>query len=113
MKKLCLLLLVTLTLNAENVVNSIDMEFTKIPGGSFMMGSDSDTQEKKNVSSFLLQTTEVTQAQWKKVMRSNHSTFKGRFKPVERVNYFDALAFIKKLNKKEGTNTYRLPTEEE
>jgi len=114
MKKLCLVLFITLTLNAENFSNSIGMMFTTIPSGSFMMGSaDALPQHKKDVSSFSLQTTEVTQTQWKKVMGSNPSRFKGRNKPVDQVNYLDALEFIKKLNKKEGTNAYRLPTEVE
>ena len=88
-----------------------------------MMGSpsnekdrDSDeTQHRVTLSKgFYLQTTEVTQAQWKAVMgSSNPSHFKGDDLPVEQVSWNDAQDFIQKLNAKEGTHVYRLPTEAE
>ena len=61
---------------------------------------------------------EVTQGQWKKVMRSNPSHFQGNkvagdsdLHPVENVTWEDAKVFIKKLNELDATSTYRLPTE--
>jgi formylglycine-generating enzyme required for sulfatase activity len=61
---------------------------------------------------------EVTQAQWKKVMGTNPSTFQGTRvtddgdrHPVENVTWNDAQAFVKKLNALEKTTAYRLPTE--
>jgi formylglycine-generating enzyme required for sulfatase activity len=64
---------------------------------------------------FYLQTTEVSQAQWKEVMGDNPSFFKdcGHDCPVEEVSWDDAQKFISKLNQMEGTNKYRLPTEAE
>jgi formylglycine-generating enzyme required for sulfatase activity len=57
---------------------------------------------------------EVTQAQWKKVMRNNPSVFTGSDNhPVENVSWKEARKFISKLNKLEGKNIYRLPTEVE
>lgn len=64
---------------------------------------------------------EVTQEQWEKVMGRNPSFFQGDkvqtasgSHPVEQVNWKDAQAFIKKLNKLEkGKAVYRLPTEAE
>jgi formylglycine-generating enzyme required for sulfatase activity len=41
---------------------------------------------------------EVTQEQWKKVMNSNPSYFKGDDLPVANVTWSDAQEFIKKLN---------------
>ena len=105
---------------SKKFTNNIGMEFVLIPAGSFMMGSpaseeerDSDeTQRKVTISKpFYLQTTEVTQSQWQAVMGSNPSHFKGGNNPVERVSWNDAQEFIKRLNWKEGTNKYRLPTE--
>ena len=105
--------------------NSIGMTFVRIPAGSFMMGSpsgeagrDSDEGPQHRVTisrSFYMQTTEVTQAQWKSVMGSNPSRFKncGGDCPVERVRWNDAQEFIKRLNRKEGGSKYRLPTEAE
>ncbi|MDR0440441.1 MAG: formylglycine-generating enzyme family protein, partial [Candidatus Accumulibacter sp.] len=56
---------------------------------------------------------EVTQEQWVAVIGSNPARFPGRKYPVEQVSWFDVQAFIKRLNQKEGTNKYRLPTEAE
>lgn len=42
--------------------------------------------------------TEVTQAQWRAVMHTDPSEFKGDDLPVEMVNWYDAMAFCDKLN---------------
>jgi formylglycine-generating enzyme required for sulfatase activity len=55
----------------------------------------------------------VTQEQWAAVMGDNPSQFKGRTNPADNVSWFDAQEFIKRLNAREGTNRYRLPTEAE
>ena len=100
--------------------NSIDMKLVLIPAGSFMMGSPSDeperarTEEQHEVTitkPFYLQTTEVTQAQWREIMGNNPSEFKGDDHPVENVSWNDVKDFIRRLNQKEGTNKYHLPTE--
>jgi formylglycine-generating enzyme required for sulfatase activity len=56
---------------------------------------------------------EVTQAQWYSMMESNPSAFKDDMRPVEQVSWNDVQEFILKLNTKEETNKYRLPTEAE
>jgi len=56
---------------------------------------------------------EVTQKQWREVMGINPSNFKGDNLPVENVSWNDAQDFVKKLNEKEGTDKYRLPSEAE
>jgi len=61
---------------------------------------------------FLIQTTEVTQAQWIKVMERNPSEFKGDDLPVDNVSWNDVQEFLQKLNaRREGL--YRLPSEAE
>jgi len=55
----------------------------------------------------------VTQREWKKVMGDNPSYFKGDDLPVEKVSWDDCQEFVNKLNRKEGSNKYRLPTEAE
>jgi formylglycine-generating enzyme required for sulfatase activity len=62
---------------------------------------------------FYLGKHEVTQAQWTAIMGNNPSQFKGRSNPVEKVSWDDIQTFINRLNKKEGHNRYRLPTEAE
>jgi formylglycine-generating enzyme required for sulfatase activity len=98
--------------------NSIGMKFTLIPAGEFMMGSEDHKGFKpvhkvKINNPFFLGTYPVTQAEWKAVMGSNPSKFKGDDLPVEKVSWDDVQEFIKKLNEKEAANKYRLPSEAE
>jgi formylglycine-generating enzyme required for sulfatase activity len=96
--------------------------FVLIPAGQFMMGSSPvEPQRHKdemlhqvNISKpFYLQTTEVTQGQWKRVMGKNPSQFDrcGDDCPVETLSWNDVQAFIRKLNQMENADRYRLPTE--
>jgi len=104
--------------------NSLGMEFVYITPGKFMMGSPPDEpgrhkDEKHHqvtlTKGFYMQTTEVTQGQWKAVMGSNPSYFKncGDDCPVESVSWYEAREFIVRLNQREGGVIYRLPTEAE
>lgn len=104
--------------------NTIGMKFVYIQPGTFMMGSPSsepgrDDDERQHrvtlTRGYKMQTTEVTQGQWRAVMGSNRSKFKncGDNCPVEQVSWNDAQEFIRVLDQKEGTNRYRLPTEAE
>jgi len=98
--------------------NSIGMKFTLIPAGEFYMGSEESDDEKpvhkvKINNPFYLGTYPVTQREWKAVMGDNPSDFKGDDLPVEGVSWHDVQKFIMKLNEKEGTDKYRLPSEAE
>ncbi len=108
----------------ETLTNSIGMTFVLIPAGTFMMGSppgemgrydDEDQHRVTLTRPFYLQTTEVTQQQWTSVIGNNPSHFKdcGGNCPVERVSWNDCQEFIRKLNEREQTDKYRLPTEAE
>ncbi|OQX07969.1 MAG: hypothetical protein BWK80_48770 [Desulfobacteraceae bacterium IS3] len=122
----------------KSFTNSIGMTFVYIPPGEFMMGSpedepgrDSDEKQHKVklTKGFYMQTTEVTQKQWKAVMGNNPSRFEdcGDDCPVENVSWDDVQEFINKLNLDsarfpegerpptvgERSRTYRLPTEAE
>jgi len=100
------------------------MKFVLIPAGTFIMGSpanepdrsDNETQHQVTLSRpFYLQTTEVTQGQWTAIMGNNPSQFKncGDNCPVENISWQDAQEYIKRLNIRERTSKYRLPTEAE
>ena len=115
------------------------VELISVPGGSFIMGSDSGDMDMKpghqvTVSSFMIGKYEVTQEQYQKVMGSNPSNFargsEAPRRPVEQVSWYDAVAFCNKLSEIEGLqkvytingtnvradfswNGYRLPTEAE
>jgi formylglycine-generating enzyme required for sulfatase activity len=94
------------------------MTFTLISAGDFYMGSEESGDEKpvhkvKINNPFYLGIYPVTQREWKAVMDDNPSYFKGDDMPVEQVSWDDVQEFIKKLNEKEGTDRYRLPSEAE
>ncbi len=83
------------------------MPFAFCPAGSFTMGSPSvedlrggdENQVSVTLSKvFWMAKTEVTQAQWRAVMGSDPSSFKGDDLPVENVSWNDAQEFIKKVN---------------
>ena len=115
------------------ITNNLGMAFVHIVPGTLMMGSAISPSEIKKryggkakwykdehpqhrvtlMSGFYMQTTEVTQGQWKAVMGNNPSRFKGDDLPVEKVSWNDVQEFIQKLNQREGDNKYRLPTEAE
>ena len=108
----------------KTFVNSLDMEFKAIPAGSFLMGSPPDEpgRDKDEIQvqvtfskGFYIQTTEVTQGQWKALMQGNPSLFQdcGDQCPVENVSWEDVQKFIRKLNRLEKSRKYRLPTEAE
>jgi hypothetical protein len=110
--------------HGERIKNSAGMEFVLIQPGQFMMGSPEDepgryTGENPHTVNltdpFYMQTTEVTQEQWMSLIKKNPSSQKGCGDncPVEQVSWDDVQNFIQKLNQKEGTDKYRLPTEAE
>lgn len=114
---------VTSSADQKTITNSIGMEFVQIPAGEFNMGSPSNeagryddegpVHQVKISNAFFMGKYEVTQKQWREVMGTNPSYFKGDNLPVEQVSWNDAQDFINKLNEKEGGNKYRLPTEAE
>lgn len=106
------------------ISNSIGMQFVRIPAGAFLMGSppdepgrDDDEKQHRVVltRAFYLGITEVTQGQWRKIMGANPSGYPtlGDRGPVEQVSWNDCQVFIQRLNQREGTGAYRLPTEAE
>lgn len=107
----------------ETYTNSIGVEFVLIPAGRFEMGSLSDENNwYKNEKpahtvhigkAFYLGKFLITQKQWLEVTGSTPSKFAGEDRPADRVSWNDAQEFITKLNEKEGTDKYRLPSEAE
>ena len=115
---------------------AFEMEFVRIPAGSFLMGSRERTDEERqavpfddrpyphegpqhsrSVGQFSLGKYEVTQAQWQAVMGSPPRCFVEECEscPVVCVSWADTQEFIGKLNVRESESgyRYRLPTEAE
>jgi formylglycine-generating enzyme required for sulfatase activity len=115
----------------REITNSIGMKLVLIPKGTFMMGSpeseegrkENETQHEVTISKdYYLGVTEVTQAQYEKVIGKNPSYYQGAIVgnenadlPVEQVSWDDAVEFCKKLSElpeeKKAGRVYRLPTE--
>lgn len=114
--------------------NDLGMTFVYIAPGSFMMGSpasepdryEDETQHRVTLSKgYYMQTTEVTQGQWASIMgtdvrqqrdkvdRTWEMRGEGDDYPMYYVSWDEAQEFVRKLNAREGTTKYRLPTEAE
>lgn len=107
--------------------NSIGMRFVLIPGGRFVMGSPADEAGRDvgevahdvTVSDFYMQTTEVTNQQYR-LYKTEHDSgtwgwhsLDGERQPAARVSWDDAVEFCSWLTAREQARTYRLPTEAE
>ena len=118
----------------RTITNGIGMNLVLIPAGTFLMGSTKKEQVREDeqvqhqvtlTRDFYLGMTQVTQAQYKKVMGMNPSYFRGKEVkgrdssefPVDSVSWEDGLEFCKKLSalpeEKKAGRVYRLPTEAE
>ncbi|MDO8727023.1 MAG: SUMF1/EgtB/PvdO family nonheme iron enzyme [Candidatus Methanoperedens sp.] len=103
--------------------NSVGIEFVHIPAGEFDMGSlqreagrdedEGQVHRVKIANAFNMSKYEITQKQWRDVMGTNPSYFKGDNLPVEQVSWNEVQEFISRLNQIEGINKYRLPSEAE
>jgi formylglycine-generating enzyme required for sulfatase activity len=114
----------------EKLGDQTSLEMVKIPGGSFQMGSligkgndNERPQHKVQVPEFWMGQYLVTQAQWRFVallpqkriklrLDANPSGFKGDQRPVENVNWHQAVEFCQRLSR-HTKNQYCLPSEAE
>jgi serine/threonine protein kinase len=103
----------------EDLGNGVKLEMVEIPAGTFYMGSPKNEkqrldrespQHQVNVPSFFIGKYPLTQAQYQAIMGNNPAYFKGNNRPVEMVDWNDAVAFCQKLSQKTGKN-YKLPSE--
>jgi formylglycine-generating enzyme required for sulfatase activity len=107
--------------------NVSGMRFVHIKPGTFIMGSseseinrakDEDQHNEVISKDFYLQTTEVSQGQWKEIMkeepwRGKNDVRKGADYPAVYVSWDDCQKFIRRLNTKDKKFKYRLPSEKE
>ena len=100
----------------------IPMTFSFIPPGRFRMGSaHSETRANERpvhmvtvTKGFFLGIYPVTQVQWQAVMGADPSYFKGPYRPVDTVSWYEAQEFCTKLTTiLQGRRAVHLPTEAE
>ncbi|MGK7890957.1 MAG: formylglycine-generating enzyme family protein, partial [Leptolyngbyaceae cyanobacterium] len=89
----------------------------QIPGGTLMMGSlDGEgraverPQHQVTIPPFWMSQHLVTQAVYGAIMGHNPSLFQGDNRPVEKVSWYDAIAFCSHLSQQTGRR-YSLPSE--
>ncbi len=94
-----------------------DPDFIEIQAGTFVMGfsegepftgPDEVPRSVTLTRDFLIQSTEVTQGQWFKIMGESRPAFFsgcGQECPVERVNWFEAALFLNTLSERDGLPT--------
>ncbi|MBR6435520.1 MAG: SUMF1/EgtB/PvdO family nonheme iron enzyme, partial [Thermoguttaceae bacterium] len=91
-------------------INNVEFAFRWCPAGKFMMGSIPAQQHSVILTQgFWMMETEVTQKQWKAIMDSNPSCFKGDDLPVEQVSWNDCQEFCQKCS--QMSFPVELPTE--
>jgi formylglycine-generating enzyme required for sulfatase activity len=122
---------------AKEIINSIGMKLVLVPAGKFTMGSpkteeglesEGPQHELEITEPFYMGVFEVTQGQYRQVMKTNPSWFSkegdGSAKvtgldtadfPVDTVSWYDAMEFCKRLSElpeeKAKKRAYTLPTE--
>ena len=106
----------------EETAFGMSLRMVAVQGGMFQMGATKEqgrnTYDAEKpvhavaLDGFYIGKYEVTQGQWKAVMGTNPSSFKGDDRPVEKVSWNDAVSFCEKLSEMTGRK-YRLPTEAE
>ena len=90
-----------------------------IPPGTFLMGGTVVDEEQPVhrvmlTRGFFLGTCLVTQSQWRAVMETQPSHFKGKNRPVEQVSWDDCQEFCQNLTESlNGRIIFRLPSEAE
>ena len=112
------------------MIKELAIDMVKVPAGTFTMGSpesetgryrDESPQHGVTIQAFFLGRYPITQEQWRVVaafprveheLDPNPSYFKGDHRPVEQVNWYDAVEFCDRLSLQTG-RPYRLPTEAE
>ncbi len=80
-----------------------------LPGGEYIMGLEGASNKTPHpvvLNAIFIDINEVTQADYEHILGKNPSGFKGADRPVDRITWFEAWSFCKRLGK-------RLPTEAE
>jgi len=93
--------------------NTLQMRLVRVEPGTFVMGGGDYKRHEVIISRrFYIGMFEVTQSHYEAVMEQQPSLNRQSVNPVERVTWYDALEFCRRLGDREGLH-YRLPSEAE
>ncbi|TAE73224.1 MAG: hypothetical protein EAZ85_07560 [Bacteroidetes bacterium] len=96
--------------NYTETINNVSFEMIWVEGTDANNPFLFQGEKKIQLDSFYIAKFPTTQALYQAIMGNNPSYFKGTNKPVERVSWFDAVAFTEKLSMLTGKK-YSLPSE--
>jgi formylglycine-generating enzyme required for sulfatase activity len=74
-------------------------EMVLIPGGRFVSG-EFFSRKFKVVKAFKMDTHEITQKEYERVMMKNPSRFRGERNPVEKISWYEAKEYCERLGKR-------------
>jgi len=112
----------------ERLAEGLELTMVQIPAGGFLMGSPSveperydreGPQQQVQLQGFFMGQTAISQSQWQvgagwqtlqRELNSDPARFKGLHRPVEGVDWEDAIEFCQRLSQRFG-RTYILPSE--
>ena len=117
----------------KTITTPAGVVMARLPAGEFIMGDDDGADDEKpahkvRLSAFYMDTREVTQQDYERLLKRNPAKFKGPDRPVERVDWVQAVLYCNLRSLMEGlkpcydANTlacnfaaegYRLPNEAE
>jgi len=111
----------------SRIIPDLGIECVYIKAGTFLMGSaesgpndEKPVHEVKISRDYWMGAREITQAQWRTLMGTDPSKYKGDELPVEMVSWHETVEFCRKLTQRERKASrlpdgyvYRLPTEAE
>lgn len=105
----------TATCLTESLDAEITLDLVSIPEGVFMMGDDRHHPDERpihevTVKSFYMGKYPITVAQYRAVMGENAGSGVELDRPIEQVNWDEAIAFCTKLSQQTGRE-YSLPSE--
>lgn len=106
MKKLSILLLTTVVAGVIACSRKTPDNFLFVKGGTFINTKSNLYGKGATIPGFYIGKYEVTQKEWREVMGSNPSKFKGDNLPVEMVSWYSCVEYCNKRSLKEGLVPY-------
>jgi formylglycine-generating enzyme required for sulfatase activity len=106
MRKLYIFVITTLLVVVNACRQQAPGKLVLIKGGTFTNTKSNFYGTGITLPDYYLGKYEVTQKEWREVMGSNPSTFKGDNLPVETVSWYDCIEYCNKRSLKEGLQPY-------